>query len=109
VSVAAIEVAGDVRQTTQLGTRQGAVGHGDPQHRRQPLNVQAVAQPQVQELGIRQGAVEIAAGLGAVVLDALCDELAIELVVLVHGGQTWGRGRIRRDSGGWRWTIDVSS
>ena len=64
---------------------QQAVGHGDAQHRRQPLNVKAVAQPQLLERVVVELAGEIALRLIAKLLDAFLNEALIEVAVLVHG------------------------
>ena len=54
VAVAAVVVARDVREHAQLARRQQAVRNRDAQHRRVPLDVQAVLQAQRTELVLGQ-------------------------------------------------------
>jgi len=84
VAVAAVVGAGDVRQRAQLLRVQVAVGHGDAQHRRVALDVEAVLQAQRTELVLGQFAGEVAAGLVGELGNALIDDALIVFVVLVH-------------------------
>ena len=62
-----------------------AVGHGDAQHRRVALDVEAVLQAQRAEFVVGQFAGLPAADLVAELGDALVDELVVDGIVLVHG------------------------
>src|SRR5712675_1515279 len=85
VAVAAVVLAGDLRELSQLLGREQAVGNGDAQHRRVTLDVQAVAQAQRAELVLRQLAGEKTFRLVAELDDAVVDELLVDFVVTVHG------------------------
>jgi hypothetical protein len=86
VAVAAVVAAGDVGQLAQLRARiQHAVGHGDAQHRRMALDVEAVLQAQRAEFVVGQFAGFPAADLVAELLDALVDQLAVDGIVFIHG------------------------
>ena len=49
------------------------------------MNVQAVAQPQVQEIPMRERAVVIALRLVAKLCNPFVDKMLIEFVVAIHG------------------------
>src|SRR6267378_1455325 len=85
VAVAAVVLAGDLRELSQLLGREQAVGNGDAQHRRVTLDVEAVAQAQRAELVLRELAGEKTFRLVAELDDALVDELLVDFVVTVHG------------------------
>ncbi|MNF79720.1 hypothetical protein D3C84_619430 [compost metagenome] len=84
VGVALVVVASDLSQLAHLDGREQAVGHGDAQHGRVALNVQAVLQAQRAEFLTRKRAFQIAACLIAELLDAVLDDPLIVLVVYVH-------------------------
>ncbi|MCY1511557.1 hypothetical protein D9M68_459850 [compost metagenome] len=84
VGVALVVVASDLGQLAHLDGREQAVGHGDAQHGREALDVQAVLQAQRAEFLTRKRALQIAAGLIAELLDAVLDDPLIVLVVYVH-------------------------
>jgi len=54
MAVAAIIFPGDVRQHAHLAAREGAIGHGHPQHIGVELEIEAVHQAQRLELIFRQ-------------------------------------------------------
>ena len=83
--VAAVVTRGDRGEHPQLGRGQDAVGDRDPEHRREPLDVEPVHQPQGLELLLVELSGEIACGLLAKVGHPFLDELPVEGVVLVHG------------------------
>ncbi len=85
VSVASVVVARDVREHPQLSRRQGAIRDGNPKHWREALDVQAVAQTQVQEVCVRQRAVDVALRLVTKLRDSLVDKVLVEFVVAIHG------------------------
>ena len=84
VAVALVVAAGDVGEGAELFRGQRPVGHRDAEHRREPLDVEAVAQPQLQELVVRQFPREVPLRLLAVLRDALVQEALVEFVVEVH-------------------------
>jgi hypothetical protein len=84
MAVAAVVLAGDVTQLAQLGGTQHAVGHGDAEHRRMALDIQAILQAQRAELVVGQFARFPAADLIAELGDALVDQLAVDSIVFVH-------------------------
>jgi hypothetical protein len=84
VAIAAVVLAGDVREHAHLRGRQQAVGHGDAQHVGVALHVQAVLQAQRQEFGFGQLIVDAALYLVAVLGDAFLDDEVVVLVVAIH-------------------------
>src|SRR6266704_1311318 len=85
VAVAAVVLARDLREFSQLLRREQAVGNGDAQHRRVTLDVEAVPQAQRAELVLRELAGEKAPRLVAELDHTLVDELLVDFVVDVHG------------------------
>ncbi|MCY1351036.1 hypothetical protein D9M69_372880 [compost metagenome] len=85
VRVALVVVAGDLRQLAHLARGQQAIGHGDAQHGRVTLDVQAVLQAQRAEFLTGQFACQVTAGLVAELLDAVFHDPLIVFVVNVHG------------------------
>jgi hypothetical protein len=77
-------VARNVREHAELARRERAVWDCDPQHRRQALDVQAIAEPQVQKVSVRETAVDVPLRLVAKLGDAFVDKVLIEFVVSVH-------------------------
>ncbi len=86
VAIPAVVGARDVRELVQLRGGQQPVGDRDAQHRRVPLDVQAVPEPQRPELVLRQLARQEAAGLIAELADPVVYQALIDLVVAVHRG-----------------------
>ncbi len=86
VAIALVVVARDVREHAQLSRRERSVRHRDSKHRCEPLNVQTVAQTQMQKVGVRQRAVDVALRLVAKLRDAFVDKVLVKFVVPVHGG-----------------------
>jgi len=84
VGVALVVVAGDLGQGANLFGVQLAVRHGDAQHRRETLDVEAVLQAQRAEFFFAQLTGQVAAGLITELLDAVLDDPLIVLVVYVH-------------------------
>ena len=84
MAVAAIVMACDVGKLPELIARKRAVRHRHPQHGRESLDVEAVAQAQLQEFIVRQLARQITLSLVTIVRDALVDELAVKIVVAIH-------------------------
>ena len=84
MAVAAIPLAGDVRQRAQLARGQDAVGDGHAQHGRVALDVQAVLQAQHAEFVFGELAVQEAARLVRKLRHALLDELLVDRVIHVH-------------------------
>jgi hypothetical protein len=82
--IALVVVAADPRNGTQLLRRQEAIGHGDAQHRRQALAVEAVLQAQGQELRLAELAPQVARGLVTELGDALLDDALVYGAVGVH-------------------------
>ena len=80
----AVELAGDAGQRAQLRAVQLAVGHGHAQHRRVPLHVPAVLQPQGPEFLFAELARQVALQLIAELCGPLVNERAVEGVVAVH-------------------------
>ena len=83
-----VEVAGDARQGAQLRAADFAVRHGHAQHGRKTLNVPAVLQTQGFELVAQQVAGLPAGELIAELGGSLAHQLAVKVVVLVHGLRT---------------------
>jgi hypothetical protein len=79
-----IEVAGDVGKPTQLVAGKGTVWHCYPEHWRQPLNVQTIAQSQLEEFTLRQFTCKVTLGLCPIVFYAFTDESAVKIVVTIH-------------------------
>ena len=86
VAVALVVLARDPRQHPQLVAADQAVGHGDTQHRREALQIQAIAQPQRTIFLVGQLAGQVAFGLVAELRDALVHQGLVVVVVLVHAG-----------------------
>ena len=84
MAVAAVVLARDVGELAQLARRQRAVGDGDAQHVGMELQVEAVGQPERLELLLGELARDAAAHLVAELLDALADQRAVVVVVLVE-------------------------
>ncbi len=84
MSVAAVEAPGNAAQRAQLSGGQQAVRDGDAQHRRMPLNVQAIAQTQMPEFIVIQFAVEKAPRLIPKLGDALVDQRFVHRVISIH-------------------------
>ena len=91
VAVAAVVGARDVRERAQLRRRQRAVRNRDARHRRVALHVPAVLAPHVAEVVAAQRAGEVTLQLVAELARAGADEVAVEVVVLVHGRQARSR------------------
>ena len=87
VSVAAVVAARDRGELGQLSRGEQAIGDGDAQHGRVPLQVQAVAQAQRPELILGELPRKVAPRLVAELRDALFDKRLVELVVLVHASR----------------------
>ncbi|MNZ67303.1 hypothetical protein D3C78_855470 [compost metagenome] len=85
VRIALVVVAGDLRQLAHLARGQQAIRHGDTQHRREALDIQAVLQAQRAEFLAGQFACQVTAGLVAELLDAVLYDPLIVFVVYVHG------------------------
>ena len=85
VAVAAVVPAAQLREAAQLRGREHAVGHGDAEHRRMALHVEAVLQAQRTEFVIGEFAGLPARDLVAELGDALVNECLVVLVVAVHG------------------------
>ena len=81
-----VEVAGDASQGAQLRAADFAVRHGHAQHGRETLDVPAVLQTQGFEFGLQQFARLPAGQLVTELGGALEHQLAVKIVVLVHGG-----------------------
>jgi hypothetical protein len=86
-TLAAVELAGDAGQGTQLLRAQLAIRHGDAQHGRVALYVPAVLQPQGPKLLLAERASEAAAELVTELCGALVYEASVEVVVSVHVGK----------------------
>jgi len=86
VGVALVVVPGDLGQAAQLGARQHAIGHGDPEHGRMALDVEAILQAQGAEFIVRKFPGFPAADLVAELGNPFLDEGVIVLVVTVHKG-----------------------
>ena len=84
VAIAAVVAACDAREPAQLGRGKEAVGDRDAQHRRVPLDVEPVLQPQGAELVLGELPREVAASLVAELGDPFGDDLAVEGVVAIH-------------------------
>jgi len=80
-----VELARDPCQLPQLPRRQHAVRDRHPQHRRVPLHVPAVLQPQRAEVVGAQFAAQVPVELVAVLGRAGVHEPAVEVGVAVHG------------------------
>src|SRR5204862_4104345 len=89
---AAVVLARDTRELSQLARRQESVRNRDAQHRRIALDVEAVSQAQRAELILAQFAAQEALGLAAELPDPLVHQALVDLVVTVHG-RTWQRTR----------------
>ncbi|MNN15995.1 hypothetical protein D3C81_1291200 [compost metagenome] len=85
VAVAAVVLAGDLRQGAHLPGTQGAVGDGHAQHVGMLLQVQAVLQAQGQELFFTQFASHEPAHLIAKLRHALEHQRTVILVIVIHG------------------------
>ncbi|MPN04519.1 hypothetical protein SDC9_151760 [bioreactor metagenome] len=94
VTVTAIIGACDVGEHAHLLGAQVAVGHGDAQHRRMALDVEAVLQAQWAEFVLAQFAGEIAARLVAELGDPFIHDPLIVFVVLVHRFSLSASGRV---------------
>lgn len=97
MAVAAVVPAPDLRQLAQLGGRHHAIGHGDAQHVGVKLEIEAVHQPDRLELLLRQLAGQPALDLFAELLDALGDELPVDLVIVIDAGTGAGRDVVHVD------------
>src|SRR5450830_478819 len=84
VGVALVVVTGDPRHHSRLARRQLTIRHGNPQHRGETLDIQAILQTQRAELFFAQLTCQIASGLITELLDAVLDDPLIVLVVYVH-------------------------
>ncbi len=84
VAVAAVVLARDVGELAQLARRQRAVGDGDAQHVGVELQVEPVGEAQRLELLFGELARDAPAHLVAELLDALGDQRAVVVVVLVE-------------------------
>ena len=83
-----VKVAGDASQGAQLRAADFAVRHGHAQHGRKTLDVPAVLQTQGFEFGLQQFARLPAGELVTELGGALANQLAVKIVVLVHGLRT---------------------
>ncbi len=88
VAVAAVVRAGDVGEGAQLRGREEPVRNRDPQHRRVPLDVEPIAQTQRPELVFAELAGKEPPRLVAELLDPAGHELAVVIVVAVHGAES---------------------
>ena len=84
MTVAFVVLARDVGEHAHLFRRQHAVGHGDAQHGRLALNVEAVLQTQRTKFVFRQLAREETARLVAILRDPFVDNGLIVFIVLIH-------------------------
>ena len=84
VAVALVVAACDMRQHAELPGGEQAVWNRHPQHRREALKIQAVAQPQRLELLFVELAGEKALGLIAKLCNAFVDQRLVEFVVAIH-------------------------
>ena len=91
VTVAAVVAAGDVGDPAQLAAGEHAVGHGDAQHGRIALHIEAVLQAQRAELVLAQLAGEVTGGLVTELRDAVVDNSLVVRIVTIHfwGNSTW--------------------
>ena len=88
VAVVAVVLAGQMREHAQLTRRQQAIGNRHAQHGRMGLDIEPVAQSQRPELVFGERALEEASGLVAELVNALCDDGRVNVVVAVHGTGT---------------------
>src|SRR5512138_1034176 len=84
MAVAFIEFARDACKHAQLPSGQQTVRHRDAQHRRVPLNIEAVAQSQRAKIVLRELPGEETLRLIAKLRNSLVNEPLIDLVVNVH-------------------------
>src|SRR6266849_3643211 len=92
MAVAAIVLAGDMRELSQLLRRQQPVRNRDPEHRRVTLDVEAVPEAQRAKFVVGELAGEKASRLVAELDDAFVDELLVDFVVEIHDWLRRGRG-----------------
>ncbi|MNZ88868.1 hypothetical protein D3C78_1077700 [compost metagenome] len=85
MAIAAIVVAGDLRQGAHLAGAEGAIGNRHAQHIGVLLQVQAVLQTQGQELFFTQLAAHETLHLIAKLRHALEHQRTVILVILIHG------------------------
>ncbi|MCY1384775.1 hypothetical protein D9M69_730730 [compost metagenome] len=86
MGIALVVVTGDLGNHPHLFGGHQAVGHGNPQHGRKALNVQAILQAQRAKFFATELASQVTAGLITELLNAVLDDLLIVLVVYVHEG-----------------------
>src|SRR3989338_3931234 len=85
VRVTLVVVTGNLGHHAHLGGRHQTVRHGNAQHARKALDVQAILQAQRAEFFTAQFTGKVTAGLIAILLDAVFDDFLVVLVVYVHG------------------------
>ena len=86
VGVAAVMVARQLGEFAQLAAGEMAVGHGDAEHRRVTLDVDAVLQAQRTELILRELPGEEAPHLVAELCNTFVEQMLVVFIVLVHVG-----------------------
>ncbi len=84
MGITLVVATGDLGQLAHLRRGKQTVRHGDAQHRRIALDVQAVLQAQWAELLISEFASQEAAGLVAELPDPILDDVLVVLIVNVH-------------------------
>ena len=84
MAIAAIVLTRDCGERAQLPRRQQPVGNRNPQHRRVPLQIKAIAQTQRPKLVFGELAAEETPHLVAIFGDAFEDQRAIDRVVAIH-------------------------
>ncbi len=84
VRVALVVMTRDLGQLAYLGGGEQAIGHGNAQHGRVALDVQAILQTQRAEFFISEFAGQEAAGLVAELPDPILDDVLVVLIVNVH-------------------------
>jgi len=97
MAMAAVEALGNAGQRAQLARRQQALGNRHAQHRRVPLHVQAVLQPQRAELLLVRFAGKKALRLVAEPGNAFIDEPLVDVVMDVRGRTASGNRVGRSD------------
>ena len=100
VAVALVPALGDHRELPQLHRVQRAVGDGDAQHVGVQLQVEAVPQPERQELVLGQLAGDAPLDLVAELRHPLAHELPVEVGIVIHrnappGGHAGGSWKAR--------------
>jgi len=78
-------MVGDERQLAQLPAGQHAIRNGDPQHRGQTLDVEAILKSQRQEFCWCQFSAQEAGGLVSELGDPVSEHLVVIVVVSIHG------------------------